>query len=98
MSDFTRDDVRKIALLSRLDFTDAEADRCARQLSGILSYVEQLNELDTEGIEPTSHALRLVNVMREDRARPGLDNAAALANAPEAEAGCFKVPPIIQEM
>ena len=98
MSQFTRDQVRKVALLSRLEFTDAEADDFAGQLSRILDYVEKLNALDTTGVEPTSHALALCNVMRQDEVRPSLGNEQTLANAPEAEAHCFRVPPIIQEM
>jgi aspartyl-tRNA(Asn)/glutamyl-tRNA(Gln) amidotransferase subunit C len=98
MSRLTREDVRKVALLSRLELGDAEADAYARQLSAILDYVQKLDELDTEGVEPSPHAVRLVNVVREDESRPSLGNADALAAAPETEAGCFKVPPIIQEM
>ena len=97
MNAFTREQVRKVALLSRLTFDDQESDAVAQQLSGILDYIDKLNELDTEGIEPTSHSLPLANVLREDRARPSLTTAQALANAPESEAGCFRVPPIIQE-
>lgn len=98
MSQFTRQQVRHIALLSRLEFTETQADAFADQLSRILEHVEKLNELDTEGVEPTSHPLALVNVTRPDQTRPSLSNEQALANAPEAEAGCFRVPPIIQEL
>lgn len=97
MSTFTREQVRKVALLSRLEFSDGEADAFASQLSRILGYVDQLNELDTTGVPPTSHALNITNVLRDDMARPSLSNEAALANAPQSELGCFKVPPIIQE-
>ncbi len=98
MSSFTRDQVRKVALLSRLEFSDTEADAFAEQLSRILTHVDKLSELNTEGVEPTSHSLPLNNVMRRDVATPCLTNDQALANAPEAEAQCFKVPPIIQEL
>lgn len=97
MSTFSREQVQKVALLSRLAFDDSESDAFAEQLSGILDYIEKLNELDTEGIEPTSHSLPLTNVLREDRQRPSLSTAQALANAPEVEDECFRVPPIIQE-
>jgi aspartyl-tRNA(Asn)/glutamyl-tRNA(Gln) amidotransferase subunit C len=97
MMRFTRDQVRKVAVLSRLEFTDAEADAFADQLSRILDYVEKLGSLDTDGIEPTSHALALKNVMRKDAVLPSLAPDQVLANAPESEAQCFKVPPIIQE-
>jgi aspartyl-tRNA(Asn)/glutamyl-tRNA(Gln) amidotransferase subunit C len=89
--------VRHIAMLSRLEFTDPEIHKFAGELNKILGYVEKLQELDTENIEPMSHALRLKNVFRKDEARPSLSNQQALANAPESEEGYFKVPPIIQE-
>ena len=89
--------VRHIALLSRLECSDSEIHRFAGDLNGILAYAEKLRELDTRGVEPTSHALRLRNVFREDVVRPSLGNEQALANAPEHEAGHFKVPQIIQE-
>lgn len=89
--------VRHIALLSRLEFTDDEIHKFAAELNSILGYAEKLRELDTEGIEPTSHALRMKNVFREDEVRPSLSKEQTLANAPEVEAGHFKVPQIIQE-
>ncbi|HNY25821.1 MAG TPA: Asp-tRNA(Asn)/Glu-tRNA(Gln) amidotransferase subunit GatC [Candidatus Sumerlaeota bacterium] len=89
--------VRHIALLSRLECSEADIHRFSGELNAILGYVEKLQELDTEQIEPTSHALRLHNVFREDVVRPSLTNAQALANAPEARDGHFKVPQIIQE-
>lgn len=98
MSEFTRDQVRKVAVLSRLEFSDAEADAFAGQLGRILTYVEKLGELDTADVPPTSHALALVNVLRPDVTHESLAPEQALANAPEQEAQCFKVPPIIQEM
>jgi aspartyl-tRNA(Asn)/glutamyl-tRNA(Gln) amidotransferase subunit C len=89
--------VRHIALLSRLECSDGDIHRFSGELNAILGYVEKLKELDTENIEPTSHALRLRNVFREDEVRPSLTNAQALANAPESQDGHFKVPQIIQE-
>jgi len=93
----TQDEVRHVALLSRLEFTGEQLPRFTRELNAILGYVDQLKELDTTGVEPTSHALRQTNVLREDAVRPSLRNEEALANAPESEAGYFKVPKIIQE-
>lgn len=98
MSKITRADIDKVALLSRLAFSPEEADVFAGQLSQILEYADQLNELDTKGVEPTSHAIPLRNVFREDEPRPSLTPEDALANAPESENQCFKVPQIIQEM
>lgn len=93
----SEDTVRHIALLARLECSDAEIEKFSGDLNAILEYVEQLRELDTEEVEPTTHALRRTNVFREDVARPSLGSEEALANAPEAEAGHFKVPQIIQE-
>jgi aspartyl-tRNA(Asn)/glutamyl-tRNA(Gln) amidotransferase subunit C len=97
MSEITETDIANVAMLSRLSFTPEESARFAGQLSNILRYVERLDELDLSGVEPTSHPLPLVNVFREDVPSPSLSPAEALANAPETEAQCFKVPPIIQE-
>jgi aspartyl-tRNA(Asn)/glutamyl-tRNA(Gln) amidotransferase subunit C len=94
----TEDTVRHIAMLSRLECSDEEIHGFSRDLNEILQYVEKLNELVTEGVEPSSHALRLTNVFRADDIKPSLSNEQALSNAPESEAGHFKVPPIIQEM
>lgn len=97
MSEFlTTDHVQRIAMLSRLECNDDEINNYARDLNRILEHIEQLNELDTETIEPTAHALKMVNVFRDDELQPSLSNEQALANAPEKEQGHFKVPQIIQ--
>jgi aspartyl-tRNA(Asn)/glutamyl-tRNA(Gln) amidotransferase subunit C len=96
MATLTRDDVAKVALLSRLQFDDATLDRFAGELSAILEYVEQLRELDLTGIEPTSHALELKNVLRDDTPRPSLSREEALANAPDQADGCFRVPAVLK--
>lgn len=96
MSKVSAEDIEKVALLSRLSFSRDEAALFAGQLSQILEYAEKLNELDTRTVEPMSHSLALVNVLREDEPRPSLTPEEALANAPESEAQCFKVPQIIQ--
>ena len=97
MAKISEDDVRHVALLSRLYFTDEEIRQFTKDLNTILSHVEKLRELDTEAIDPTSHSLKLSNVIREDIITSPLPVDEALANAPEAEAGCFRVPKIIQE-
>jgi len=94
----TEADVRHVAHLSRLEFSDDEIRRFASDLNNILSYVDKLGELDTTAIEPTSHALKMENVFRDDEARPSLSNDQALANAPEREGPFFKVPQIIQDL
>ncbi|EAX48986.1 glutamyl-tRNA(Gln) amidotransferase, C subunit [Thermosinus carboxydivorans Nor1] len=92
----SRKDVEQVALLSRLEISDQEAERFTQQLNAILEYMDVLNKVDTEGIEPTAHVLPLKNVLREDRVQPSLDRRLALSNAPEEEEGYFKVPKILE--
>lgn len=87
--------VRRVALLSRLELGEEQLERYARELTGIIVHLNKLAALDLEGVEPTSHAIPLTNVFRADAQREGLANEEALANAPEKEEGCFKVPQII---
>ena len=87
-----RDQVLHVAKLARLKLTDDEVDRMADELSKILEHVETMNELDLEGVEPTSHVVDLTNVLREDMPRPGLSREQALAQAPDAADGGFRVP------
>jgi aspartyl-tRNA(Asn)/glutamyl-tRNA(Gln) amidotransferase subunit C len=87
-----RDQVLHVAKLARLKVTDDEVDRMAEELSKILGYVETMNELDLEGVEPTSHVVDLTNVLREDVPRPGLPREKALEQAPDAADGGFRVP------
>ncbi|MBN2982636.1 MULTISPECIES: Asp-tRNA(Asn)/Glu-tRNA(Gln) amidotransferase subunit GatC [Cohnella] len=89
-------DVEHVANLARLTLTDEEKEQFAGQLSAILKYAEKLNELDTDGIEPTSHVLPLYNVMREDEVAPSLPIEKVMANAPEEEDGQFKVPSVLE--
>jgi aspartyl-tRNA(Asn)/glutamyl-tRNA(Gln) amidotransferase subunit C len=92
-----RKDVEHVARLARLALTDAELERMREQLNGILSYIEKLNELDTDGVEPTSHAVPMLNVMREDEPGPCLPRDEALANAPDRAGEFFRVPRIIED-
>ncbi len=87
-----RDQVLHVAKLARLKVTDDEVDRMAAELSKILEHVETMNELDLEGVEPTSHVVDLTNVLREDVPRPGLPREKALEQAPDAADGGFRVP------
>lgn len=89
-------DVKHIATLARLKFDDAEAERVKDELNSILGYVAKLNELDTTGVEPTSHTLDIYTVTRPDAAAPSLTNEEALANAPKSENAHFKVPKVIE--
>ena len=89
--------VRRVALLSRLELSDQEVSQFSTQLSAIFEYIEKLNELDTENVEPLAHCLPIHNVLREDVPQPSLSNDAALANAPEREDEYFKVPKILDD-
>ena len=93
----SRQDVEHVARLSRLALNDAELERMREQLSGILAYIDTLRALDTTGVEPTSHAVPMVNVMRDDENRPCLPQDEALANAPERSGEYFRVPKIIED-
>ena len=93
----TMKEVDHVARLSRLALTDAEKERMRRELDGILSYIGKLRGLDTEGVPPTSHAVPMTNVMREDEPRPSLSQDEMLANAPDRSGEFFRVPKIIEE-
>jgi aspartyl-tRNA(Asn)/glutamyl-tRNA(Gln) amidotransferase subunit C len=93
----TMRDVEHVARLSRLALTDREKERMRRELDGILSYIDKLRALDTADVPPTSHAVPMTNVMREDEPRPSLSQDEMLANAPERSGEFFRVPKIIEE-
>jgi aspartyl-tRNA(Asn)/glutamyl-tRNA(Gln) amidotransferase subunit C len=88
--------VDHIAHLARLRLTEEEKDTFGAQLNSILTYVEKLRELDTSGIEPTSHVLPIGNVMRGDDVRPSLLRNDALMNAPDRGDDFYRVPKIIE--
>ena len=89
-------DIEKVARLARLELSEEEKVTFGSQLEQILTYMEQLNRLDTSGVEPTSHAIPVSNVFREDEVRPSLPQEEVLAIAPDEEDGHFKVPRIIE--
>ena len=89
-------DIEKVARLARLELSDEEKSTFGSQLEQILTYMEQLNRLDTSGVEPTSHAIPVYNVFREDEVRSSLPQEEVLAIAPDEEDGHFKVPRIIE--
>jgi aspartyl-tRNA(Asn)/glutamyl-tRNA(Gln) amidotransferase subunit C len=89
-------DVEHIAHLARLSLTESEKEKFSTQLNSILTYVEKLKELDTTGVEPTSHVLEISNVMREDELRPSLSKHDALMNAPDRSEEFYRVPKIIE--
>ena len=91
----SKQEVERAAKLARLEITEAETEAFSKQLSSILTYIETLKTLKTDGVEPTATVLEQVNVFREDKSRPSLPVEKAMANAPESEAGHFAVPKII---
>jgi aspartyl-tRNA(Asn)/glutamyl-tRNA(Gln) amidotransferase subunit C len=91
----TTDQVRKVAQLARLQLSEADVARFTQQLGQVLGYVEMLNELNTDGVEPLAHPLEIENVLREDVPIPSLAREAALSNAPKSDGRCFLVPQIL---
>jgi aspartyl-tRNA(Asn)/glutamyl-tRNA(Gln) amidotransferase subunit C len=87
-----REQVLHVARLARLQLSEQEVDRMAGEMSTILGHVETMNELDLEGVEPTSHVVELQNVLREDVPRDCLPRERALEQAPDAAGGGFRVP------
>jgi aspartyl-tRNA(Asn)/glutamyl-tRNA(Gln) amidotransferase subunit C len=93
----TRETVERVARLARLSLTEDELALFTRQLAGILEYAEQIQAVDTAGIEPMSHAIASDTTWREDAVTPSIDRAGALDQAPDADraAGVFRVPKVI---
>ena len=91
----TEEDVRRVAVLSRLSLSDEEIEHFTHQLSSVLDYMAKLNELDVDGVEPMGHAIDMSNVMREDVPQQGLTVNAVLANAPDRSPPFFKVPKVL---
>jgi aspartyl-tRNA(Asn)/glutamyl-tRNA(Gln) amidotransferase subunit C len=88
-------DVRWVAHLARLELSDAELESMARHLSTILDYVDQLQQINTDNVEPLAHPLMIHNVFREDEPAPSLPVDAALANAPKREGDFYSVPAVL---
>ena len=89
-------DIEKVARLARLDLSEEEKETFGNQLEQILTHMEQLNRLDTTGVEPTSHAIPITNAFREDETRPSFPQEEVLGIAPEEEDKHFRVPTIIE--
>ncbi len=88
-------EIRKLAMLARLELTDDEVSTLGPQIESILGFVAQLSELDTDGVEPMATALDVDNKWRADQAAPGLTNEQALQNAPSRDDSCFLVPAVL---
>ena len=92
-SDF---DVKYVAQLARLSLTPEEEQKFGEQLGQVLGYIEKLREVDVSQVEPTAHAVPLVNVTRPDEVRPSMEHEDALRNAPSQSGGLFLVPKIVE--
>ena len=88
------DDVRKVAELARLELSDSDVETMARQLSAIVEYINQLQQVNTDGVEPLAHALDLHDVFRDDVPGQSLSQDEALANAPARKDNFYRVPPV----
>src|SRR5436190_23764096 len=93
----SRQDIEKVALLARLQLTDDELSRMTVELAQIVGYVDQLGEVDTEGIEPMAHAIETANVFRDDEVVQSLPREEALANAPHRDKRGYLVPAVLGE-
>ena len=93
----TKKEVEHIAELARLKFKEEELESFTHQLNEILSYVDKLNELDTENVEPLSHPIENINVFRNDELKKSISTEEALKNAPDKTDEFFKVPKVINQ-
>jgi len=94
--ELTKDEVNKVAHLARLALEGDEVERMTGDMNNIIGYINKLEELDTDSVEPTCHAVPVVNAFRDDIEKKDFAIEDALANAPSEEDGCFKVPKVIE--
>lgn len=93
----SQSDIERVALLARLDLSVDEIARMTNQLSQVLTYINQLNELSTDNVEPMAHAIELTNVLAPDVTQPSLPREDALRNAPKRDDECYRVPAVLGE-
>lgn len=93
----SRQDIEKVALLARLQLTGGELAKMTTELAGIVAYVDQLSEVNTDGIEPMAHAIEVKNVFRNDSVTASLPRDEALANAPHHDERGYLVPAVLGE-
>jgi aspartyl-tRNA(Asn)/glutamyl-tRNA(Gln) amidotransferase subunit C len=96
MSRISKEEVKHVANLARLAITEEETEMFTTQLDAIITFAEQLNELDTTGVEPTTHVLEMKNILREDKAEKGLPVEDVVKNAPDHKDGYIRVPSILE--
>ncbi len=92
----SREQIEHVANLARLNLTEEEKQRFTTDMEAIITFADQLNELDIKEIEPTAHVIPIQNVFRKDEAKPSFDRDALLANAPSKADGCFSVPKVVE--
>ena len=91
----SKEEITNVANLARLNLDESLIDKLTSQVGTILEYIDKLDELNTDGVEPTTHAISLSNAFRDDVETEQLGTDKALANAPEKEDGCFVVPKVV---
>jgi aspartyl-tRNA(Asn)/glutamyl-tRNA(Gln) amidotransferase subunit C len=91
-----KEEVKHIAKLSRLSFTDEELEKSTATLSAIVDFANELSNIDVDGVKPTAHILDIKNVFRKDEISPSFDREKILQNAPTKEAGCISVPKVVE--
>lgn len=92
----SKEQVEHVAHLARLNLTEQEKERMKKDLEAIISFADQLNELEISDVQPTAHVIPIQNVFRMDKIEPSLDREQLLKNAPENENGCFSVPKVVE--
>ena len=92
----TKEQVKHVAKLARLNLTEEEKERLTGEMENIIAFADKLNELDTTGVEPTAHVIPIQNIFREDVVKPSYEREKILGNAPSQEDGCFLVPQVVE--
>ena len=92
MNDISDETIENVSILAKLELSEEEKEQAKKDMGTMLNYIDMLNELDTEGVEPLSHTFKVSNVFREDVVENGDDGEAILLNAPQKKDGSFMVP------
>lgn len=92
----SKEDVKHIANLSKLNLTEEELEKYTTELSDIVNFANELSNIDVDGIKPTAHILDIKNVFRKDEMKPSYDREEILKNAPSKDAGCVSVPKVVE--
>lgn len=92
----SKETIEYVGILAKLELTEEEKEQAGRDMERMLDYIDKLNELDTEGVEPMSHVFAVSNVFREDEVENGDDREQILANAPKVKDGAFQVPKTVE--